>query len=134
MATNYLTYSRRKWREAGYYVEGTEQIRRMPGGLVSRKDLFGFCDLLLVPVDPMERESEPWIYLQVTSWSNVSARLKKIKTETTGSGQWRTAIKWLARRVLLHGDRIVIEGWRQSDGPGSTYICKEREVTMEDLR
>lgn len=120
MATNLLTYSRRKWRERGYYVEGTESIVRLPGGSTTRRDYMGFCDLVAIPPD-----GGAWIYLQVTSRSNMSARIRKIRYETTGKGQWTIPIWELVQRCLAHGDRVIVEGWEKKDG---RWTDNEREV------
>lgn len=112
-------------------MEGTECVSRFPGGGVRRSDLFGFCDLLAVPILE-EHRSRPWIYLQVTSWGHVTTRLKKIQNETTGKGQWTTPCATLARAVLNHGDRIIVEGWKQ-EKPYAPWEDRELEVEMEHL-
>ena len=119
--TNLLTYSRRKWRAAGYYVEGTESIMRLPGGGTVRRDLFGCVDLLAIPPDG------PWVYLQVTSRSNMSTRFKKILTETTGKGQWAIPIAELARRIEARGDILLVEGWEKKNGVWASW---ERQVKV----
>lgn len=144
---NFLRHSRRKWREAGYYVEGTESIVRLPGGVTRRSDLFGFADLVAVPhpdkepgpyAIPIARGQgdveliEPWIFLQVTAWSAVSTRLRKIQRDTTGKGQWEVPIRELARRILDAGHRIVIEGWQQEKAY-APWEWREREVELDDL-
>lgn len=62
-----------------------------------RKDLFGFADVLCAGPE------RGHLYVQVTSGSNVSTRLKKIRTETFDA----------AEAVLLSGARIEIHGWRK---------------------
>lgn len=131
MNKNYLTLSRRKWRDRNYFVEKCEYIMRLPGGVTRRSDLFGFADLLCIPTPDAERDE--WVYLQVTSRSNISTRLRKIQNQETGKGQWARPISLLARAVLERGDRVVIEGWDQPNGPGTRWRDKEREVTLEDL-
>ena len=126
MSTNFLGLSRRKWRERGYYVEGTESIIRL-GGMTRRKDLFGFADLVALA------EDGSMVLLQVTSWKNVPARVRKILTETTGLGQHTVHISTLAGRLLTGGARIVVEGWRQPNGPGTRWKSREREITPEEL-
>lgn len=128
MAVNLLRYHRRKWRP-DYHVEGTESIVRLPGGITRRDDLFGFVDTVLVPV-----EEGPWIFAQVTSRSNISTRLRKIQRESTGKGQWATPMRNIARAILAAGHRLLIEGWDQPGGSGTTWRDKERWVTEEDLR
>lgn len=132
MGSNLLGLSRRKWRDKGYILEGTECVSRMPGGVVRRSDLFGFTDLLAVP-DPYGDMGDAWVYLQVTSKPNISTRLRKIQTGTTGKGQWERPIADLARAVLEAGDRIVVEGWYQPNGPGTRWRDKELEVELGDL-
>jgi hypothetical protein len=118
--TNLLPLSRRKWRAAGYYVEGTESINRMPGGLVRRKDLFGFVDLIAVPVDSFV---DCITLIQTTSWSNVSARFNKINTAFAGGGQHATRISDLVFALLRRDFRIVIEGWKLNEN--HRYVCRE---------
>lgn len=127
MSTNLLTYHRRKWRP-DFHVEGTESIVRLPGGITRRDDLFGFVDTVLVPVD-----TGPWIFCQVTSRSNISTRYRKIQRESTGKGQWATPMRNIAKAILEAGHRLLIEGWDQPGGPGTTWRDKERWVTLEDL-
>jgi len=126
MATNLLQFHRKKWRPE-FHVEGTESIVRLPGGLTRRSDLFGFADTVLVAM------GGGLIFCQVTSRSNMSARLRKIQREETGTGQWAVPIRDLAREVLLAGHRILIEGWDQPGGSGTRWRDKERWVTLEDL-
>lgn len=123
LATNLLVFSRRKWRRQGAYVEGTESIVRLPGGITKRRDLHGFADLKVMFPD---RE----IYVQVTSWANVSHRLRKIQKESVGSGQWRVLICALVRLLLGYGAEVLIEGWRLKNG---RWESRERWVTVEDL-
>lgn len=126
---NLLTYSRRKWRRDGYYVEGTEQINRYAQNRVVRNDLHGFSDLVALKLDDPD---EPMVYVQVTSRSNISARKRKILGESVGKGQWAVPIRAIAEYILRRGDRIVIEGWRQNK---KTRRYEERavELTLEDL-
>jgi hypothetical protein len=129
VATNLNPYTRRKWRDLGYYVELTESMNRVPGGLVRRSDLFGFADMLAVKLDA---PTEPWIWIQVTSWGNVPARVRKVREETRGSGQWEVPLRDLAAAVLACGDKILVEGWRQ-DKKSRRWGCRERWITEEDL-
>lgn len=132
MSTNFLTRSRSKWRDRGYHVDAAEQVQRF-GGKVRRKDLFGFADLVAYPNPYQGVEDPAVIWLQVTSRGNISTRLRKIQNGTTGKGQWEHPIADAARAVLESGDRIVIEGWDQPNGPGTRWRDKERELTLEDL-
>ena len=127
IATNLLAHHRKKWRPE-YFIEGTESIVRLPGGITQRKDLFGFVDTVLVPV-----LNGPWIFCQVTSRSNISTRLRKIQQGMTGKGKWATPMRNIARSILASGHRILVEGWDQPKGPGTAWRSKERELTLEDL-
>ena len=135
MATNLLTHSRKKWRERGYYVEGTEQINRLPGGIVRRKDLFGFADLVAIPLARSRPGDDTFVFIQVTSKPNVSTRLRKIQDgeETHGRGQWARPISELAEAVLDADHRIIVEGWHQPKGPGTKWECREEEVEIDAL-
>lgn len=140
--------SRDRWRKLGYHVENGEHYNAH-----SRKheDHLGFADLVAVPMDgtpseyPWPREvgpecayyvpmapehRHPWVYIQSTSWTNVPARVRKIKEEETGRGQWRRPIADLARAVLEAHNLIVVEGWKKV---GRLYRLREHWITREDL-
>ena len=82
-----------KWRDEGWYVERTEHwdsfARR-------RKDLLGFGDLLCLTTGRA-------VLVQVTTKSNMSARIKKINGLDT-SAHWKQS-----------GGQIVVEGWYKQD-------------------
>lgn len=123
MATNYGPYTRKKWRALGYYVEQAEHISRV-GPRVRRHDTFGFADYILVKPGEI-------IFLQVTSWSNVSSRVNKIACEEHGRGQWSTPMIDLAKWLMsCCGVRIVVEGWKQNP---KTLRWKSREVEVTPL-
>lgn len=131
MSTNLNTHTRKKWRERGYLIELTESMARLPGGITRKSDLFGFCDLLLIPQGGTSDTG--WVYCQVTSRGHISTRLRKIQNELTGTGQYATPMAWIARQILERGDRILIEGWDQPKGPGTRWRSKERWLTLSDL-
>lgn len=118
---NLLAHSRKKWAARGYILETAEHMVRLPGRAPYRKDLFGFVDLIAVPhsAKAIMGEGEPWVWLQVTSRGNSPARIKKIRTEAADA----------ARAILRRGDRIVVEGWDQPEGPGTRWRDWEREIT-----
>lgn len=125
MAVNLQQYSRRKWRERGYYVEAGEHVLR-GGGHVRRRDTFGFADLICVKEGSL-------VFLQVTSWGNVSSRINKIARESHGTGQWARPMVEIAEDLLsIPGVRIVVEGWKQ-DGAGRPWYDREVEVTPKLL-
>jgi hypothetical protein len=74
-----------------------------------RKDLFGFIDMLAL-------EGETTIAVQSTSWTNVSARSKKI-AESPLIGFVRDA-----------GWRVVIHGWRKN-AKTNRYELRELDVS-----
>lgn len=125
MSTNPSALSRRKWREEGYHVETTEFFAQVRGGLPRRQDLFGFVDLVAV------HPTKPWVYIQTTSRSNVAARKRKIFNESTGRGQWSIPMAHLARCILAHGDKIVVEGWNKNKA--GRWVHRADFITLEDL-
>ena len=130
MAVNYLTHSRKKWRKLGYYVEGTEFNLTIPDEKGRprpiKKDLHGFSDLIA-------QNDDEQVYLQVTSWGNISARLRKIQSGSVGKGQWSEPMRHIARRILGYGvHRIIIEGWKM-DRNLYRYVEKERILTLDDV-
>ena len=84
--------------DCGYHVETVE--RWIPGANI-RKDLFGFGDLLCVPIKHALTLHKPAI-IQCTSASNFSARVKKVNDSE------------LIGIVLEHFD-VWVHGWK-SDG------------------
>ena len=78
-------------REQGYHVEVVEQNKRA-GIKVWKVDLFGFVDLLAI------RRGEV-LGVQVTSRSNVSARVRKITDSP------------LLPLVREAGIRVLVQGW-----------------------
>lgn len=135
--------SRTYWRKRGFHVENGETIMHAPGGIVRRHDIFGFADLIAVPVKATKVEwpehvvkqtsptdllvRPPWIWIQSTSWANVPARRTKIIRELVGQGQWAVPIRRLAAAVLLH-HFVVIEGWRKKKG---SRLYERREHWLE---
>jgi len=111
-------YARKKWRAQGYFVEQAEFISRA-GKFTRRHDLFGFTDLVCI-------KEEQIVFLQVTSWGNVSARVNKIAREAHGKGQHRTPMYDIANTLLTFG-RIVVEGWKLDKN--NRWVSREVEVT-----
>ena len=123
MSRNLQGLSRAKWRKAGYAVEAGEHVSRL-GTIVRRHDTFGFADLIAVKPGEL-------VFLQVTSWSNVSARVNKIANETHGRGKWERPIRDYAKELLsIYGIRIVVEGWKQDK---NTLRWSSREVEVTPL-
>jgi hypothetical protein len=118
--------SRRKWRTAGFHLEGTESMNRLPGGLLRKHDLFNFADLVAINETGI-------VYVQTTSWSNVSARVKKILNENTGSGQYAIPIRQVVGWLLLNPNaRVLVEGWKM-DPKTNRYVSREVWITRETL-
>lgn len=92
-------------RERGYYCEVVEHFNSFTK---QRKDLFGFADIICLGWDEV-------IVVQTTSYSNVSARIKKI-TDHENVGAVRKA-----------GIGIVIHGWHMPKGKRKYEV---REVDL----
>lgn len=93
-----------KLKSDGYLAEVVE--RWIPAAR-KRKDLFGWCDVIGI------REGET-IAVQATSYTNISARVKKIEASDTIA---------IARSA---GWRIVVWGWHKK---GSRWVCREVDVS-----
>lgn len=142
MPTNLLTFSRRHWRNAGYYVEKTEHIQRR-GKRTWRVDLHGFADLVAVGhwgTDPQGQAIYEYVGVQVTSWKNVPSRVRKILEgeETIGKGQWETSIRQIAYMFLsVPHHRIIVEGWRKKGGRwrrrAVEIVCVDGELEQRSL-
>lgn len=90
-----------------------------------RRDLGGFIDLVL-----LHEQRKLHVGLQVTTYSNVSARVKKIKTQRR-----RQARKW-----IYTGGAVQVWGWKEypdraEDGPfkGCRWRPRIVEITGKDL-
>ena len=118
-------HARKKWRADGYIVEQAEHISRA-GKFTRRHDTFGFTDLICVKAGSL-------IFLQVTSWGNVSARCNKIARENHGSGQHARPMIEIAKNLMsIHGVRIVVEGWKL-DKKANRWVSREVEITAAEL-
>lgn len=98
-----------KLRDEGWLVERVEQWNSYTK---TRKDCFGFADLLCCRGDVV-------MLVQVTSGSNVSARVAKIN-ETPASRFW----------LRPPTRKIVVQGWRKAGprGKRKTWQCREVEI------
>lgn len=109
----------------GYTTEVTEHWIRYPGSKVParRKDLLGFIDLIAM------KPPAGVIGIQVTTVSNMGARIKKILTDPS--------VAPLARIWLKCGQRILVIGWKEyviSKGiPVKKWESRERVITLEDF-
>ena len=83
-------------RDQGYTVEVVEHWNHFAR---KRQDLFGFADLLAI------RENEV-ILVQVTSGTNVSARVKKI-----AESEHIDMVRKSGMSVFVHGWRKLKSGW-----------------------
>ena len=86
----------RKLREEGWTVEVVE--RWVPGANI-RKDLFGFIDLMAI-------KDEQTLAIQATSYSNMSARVKKIE-----ASEHLTAVRKAGWSIWVIGWRKVNNRW-----------------------
>lgn len=78
-----------------------------------RQDLFGFADLIAFGTDRVA-------LIQVTSYSNMSARVKKILASDI-------ARSWLAGRCRT----IIVHGWKKKTN--GRYELKERILYLKDF-
>lgn len=79
----------------------------------TKVDLFGCFDLVAIP-----REGEPHIvFVQTTTASNMSARVKKIQASPV--------LPYLKRIELLH---MVVHGWRAPTVTRRTWSLREVEL------
>ena len=86
-------------KDAGYHAEVVEQTKRVgaPGAMkVWKVDLWSFIDLLAIKRGEV-------LGVQTTSWTNVSARVRKITDSP------------LLPLVREAGIRVVVHGWH-ADG------------------
>jgi hypothetical protein len=91
-------------KSEGWAVGKVEQT--IPKTFIKR-DLFGFLDLIAI------KPGEPVLGVQVTSGSNVSARVQKIN-ELEASAIWREVA------------RLEVHGWRKvvARGQRKTWECR----------
>lgn len=93
-----------------------EVVERWDSFAKIRRDLLGFADVLAL------RPGEPPLLVQVTSGSNVSARLRKIQNSTT------------ARLWLETGGQIEVHGWsKRKVKRGGKLLHWEVRVVRVDL-
>lgn len=108
--------SLKKWRALDYDAHIVEYWNPFAK---KRKDLLGFADILC------QTYGQPVVLLQVTSYSNMSARKNKILALDS-------ALIWLST-----GGRIVVEGWhKKPKKPGSkqlTWQARVVEIRLEDF-
>jgi hypothetical protein len=92
-------------REQGYHCEVVEKWNSFTK---QRKDLWGWCDILAIRKDEV-------LAVQVTSGSNVSARIKKIQESDT------------VALVRDAGIRIEIHGWRKA--ANGRYVIRVEDIS-----
>jgi len=95
-------------RAEGWHVGKVEQT--IPTTFIKR-DLFGFLDLVAI------KPGEPVLGIQVTSGSNVSARIQKIQ-ELEASAVWREVA------------RLEVHGWRKVGKRGERKSWEVRVVRL----
>lgn len=114
--------SLRLLRERGYHCEKTEHWN--PFAKI-RNDLWGFCDILALE-PPQKVELMPGRFMdieggilavQTTSYSNLSARVKKIQSSK------------LLKKVLDCGIEVVVHGWKAPTEKNKKWTVKEVFVT-----
>ena len=105
MSTSPTQLTLRKWRNAGYRVAIVE---RWNPHVKIRQDLFGIIDVLCVG-------NGETVGVQSTSYSNTSARIRKIEDQPELVADLRDA-----------GWRIIVEGWRK---PKYRWECREVDIS-----
>jgi len=93
-------------RDLGYHAEITE--RWIPGANL-RKDLWSFCDVLC-----LHRETGEMVAVQTTSYTNIAARVNKIKDCE------------LVPVVRKAGIAIHVHGWRKV---GNRWQVKVKDLS-----
>lgn len=99
-----------KLRAEGWFAEITEHWNPWSK---TRKDLYGFCDILCFKKDEV-------LIVQTTSGANVSARKEKILSLQASS-------LWLESPTR----KIVVHGWRKVGPRGKRKVweCRVLEIT-----
>lgn len=110
MAASPTQRSLKAWRDRGYMAAVVEKWN--PHARI-RQDLFGCVDLLVVGHGET-------IAVQTTSYSNVSARVKKIREMPEVIAELHKA-----------GWRVIVEGWHK---PQNRWVCREVEIQQEDMQ
>lgn len=113
MATSPTQLSLKKMRDEGFVCEVVEHWN--PFARV-RKDLFGFIDVLCI-------RNGVVVGVQCTSYSNISARVKKIKNHENFDA------------VLASGIMVVVHGWRKVGGRWEykiIYLCNNgKQISVQ---
>lgn len=105
MTTSPTQLTLKKWKKAGYICAVVEKWN--PHAKI-RQDLFGCIDVLAVGADGT-------IGIQSTSYSNISARVRKIEDMPEIVAALRAA-----------GWTIIVEGWRK---PKNRWECRQVDVS-----
>lgn len=135
-ASRKIVDAAKTWKQSGYGASQLNEVRkaldveqRMGPGV--RKDLFGFIDVFTIT-------PTGFLAIQVTSWTNTSNRVMKIKTECLD----------YSRAWLEAGGRIEVWGWMSSNkcpsgcaahNPPVNYEkavrwhCKITDIKLEDM-
>ena len=105
----------KRYLEGLGYMVGT--VERYNHVTQRRHDLFGFIDLIAVRGDDI-------VGLQVTSDSNMSARVKKIKEECGPA----------ARAWIAAGGSVLVQGWakKKARRDSSRETWHHRTIRLED--
>jgi hypothetical protein len=101
-----LRFLRNTGWTAGIVERWIERVKK-------RIDLFHFADIVAV------REDQPVLFVQTTTRTNLSARLRKLRTIPA------------VRVVLLSGSRVVVHGWEKVAGKWEPV---KREVKLWELQ
>ena len=107
MAISPTQLSLKMMRDQGYYAEVVERYNSFTR---KRNDLFGFVDVLCLKPGEV-------VGVQTTSYSNMSARVKKIREHEH------------FQMVNDAGIRITVHGWHKVN---NRWKCRDVDVTPQD--
>lgn len=109
MATSPTQLTLRDMRGRGYHAEIVEKYNSFTR---TKNDLLGFVDVLCFGTGEI-------VGVQTTSYSNLSARLKKIREHENFP------------IAMAAGMRVIAQGWRKNKS--NRWECREVELTAEDM-
>lgn len=105
-------------RRRNWIAQVVEHWVPIPDGHRVRRDLFGFIDIVAV------RDDGGVVFIQATSWENVSSRVRKIVDDRVHNER--------ASRIVQH-NAICVVGWKQREGKGSRWIGYWHYITPLEL-
>lgn len=108
MASSPTTRSLKVMRDRGFY---SEVVERFNSFTKTRNDFAGFIDIICLGEGVV-------IGVQTTSYSNMSARIKKIKEHEN------------LNVVLASGIRVLVQGWKKNKS--NRWEMREVQIRMDE--